>query len=360
MSKYFVALFLILLLQAGVFADQIVMNNGDRLTGQIIKKDGDSVIIQTESAGTVKIKWSAVVELVSEKPLTVTLDSGKIVQGKIGTEEDKVKVETEKAENVTVEKKAIKVVRTPEEQKKYEIEQRRIEVSKLTDFWSGTVDVGFSMTSGNSDTRTFTAGLRGVRETRNNKFSVYANALQIKDTSNNNRKFTAQSVWTGARYDVDINRQWFAFGSGDFEYNKPQKLNIRAVLGGGLGYHAVRKDRLKLDFTSGLTNNYENFSTGIKRNSAELLVGNELKYQLNSRVKLTERAVLYPNLSRPGDVRALFDSSVQTDINSWMGWHFTVGNRFNSNPVDRTERNDFLLSTGIRFSFGKNRKKSGK
>lgn len=360
MPKFFIGLILIFFLSSAVFADQIVMENGDRLTGKIVRKDGDSVTIQTELAGTVKIKWSSVVRIVSEEPLTLTLDDGKVVEGKFEDEEGKIKVEIEEKKKMTVEKKAVKVVRTIEDQKKYEIEQRRIEVSKLTDFWSGTVDVGFSMTSGNSDTRTFSAGLRGVRETRKNKFTVYANALQIKDTSNNNRKITAQSVWTGARHDVDLNRKWFAFGSGDFEYNKPQKLNLRAVLGGGLGYHAVRKDRINFDVTSGVTNNYENFSTGIRRNSAELLFGEELKFKINSRVRLTERAVFYPNLSRMGDIRALFDASVQTDINSWLGWHLTVGNRFNSRPVDRTERNDFLLSTGIRFSFGKNKKRLGK
>lgn len=360
MPKFLFLLLLIIILHSEVFADQVIMTNGDRLTGKIVQKDGDVVILQTDAVGTVKIKWSAVAEIISDEPLSVTLDDGKVVQGKIETEENKVKVAVAEEENLTVEKKAIKIVRTPEEQKKYEAEQKRIAESKLTDFWSGTVDVGFSMTSGNSDTRTFTAGLRGVRETPDNKFTVYANALQIKDTSNGNKKTKAQSIWTGARYDVDINRKWFAFGSGDFEYNKPQKLDIRAVLGGGLGYHAVRKDRLNLDFTMGVTNNYENFSTGIQRNSAEVLLGQEVKFKLNSRTRLTERAVLYPNISRFGDVRALFDTSLQTDINSWLGWHLTIGNRFNSRPIDRTEKNDFLLSTGLRFSFGKNKKKSGK
>lgn len=360
MPKFLIVLLLLFCCSTKVFADQVVMENGDRLTGKIVKKDGDSVIIQTEAAGTVRIKWSAVAQIVSDQSLTLTLDDGKIVAGKLDTEEDKIRITVEEAENVTVEKKAIKTVRTPEEQKKYELEQKRIKESRLTDFWSGTLDVGFSMTSGNSDTRTFTAGLRGVRETRNNKFSVYANALQVKDTSNNNKKIRAQSVWTGARYDVDISRKFFAFASGDFEYNKPQKLNIRAVLGSGFGYHAVRTDRLNFDLTTGVTNNYENFSTGVKRNSAEFLLGEELKFRLNSRVRLSERAVVYPNISRMGDVRALFDSSLQTDINSWLGWHLTIGNRFNSRPVDRTKKNDFLLSTGIRISFGKNKKPSGK
>ena len=360
MFRFIIVWLLIFSFSAEIFADQVVMENGDRLTGKILKKDGDSVTIQTEMAGVVKIKWSDVAGIISDEPLALTLDDGQILQGKMEADDDVINVEVAAAEKITVEKNAVKVVRTPEEQSRFEIEQRRIEASKLTDFWSGTLDVGFSMSSGNADTRTFTAGLRSVRETRNNKFTVYANALQIKDTSNNTRRFTAQSVWSGARYDVDLNRKVFAFGSGDFEYNKPQKLNLRAVLGGGLGYHAYRKDRLNLDLTAGVTNNYENFSTGIKRNSAELLLGQELKFKLNSRVRLTERAVLYPNISRMGDLRALYDSSLQTDINNWLGWHLTVGNRFNSRPVDRTERNDFLLSTGIRVSFGKNKKKSGR
>ncbi len=216
MPKFLITFLLLFFFSTEVFADQVVMENGDRLTGKIVKKDGDSVIIQTAAAGTVKIKWSAVAEIVSDEPLILTLDDGKVVQGKLETDQDKIKVEIEESENMTVDKKAVKVVRTIEEQKKYEIEQRRIEVSKLTDFWSGTVDVGFSMTSGNADTRTFTAGLRGVRETRNNKFTVYANALQIKDTSNNNRRFTAQSVWSGARYDVDLESQIVRFRVGRF------------------------------------------------------------------------------------------------------------------------------------------------
>lgn len=81
---------------------------------------------------------------------------------------------------------------------------------------------------------------------------------------------------------------------------------------------------------------------------------------MNSRVRLTERAVFYPNISRLGDFRALFDSSLQTDINNWLGWHVTIGNRYNSRPVDRTEKNDFQLSTGFRFAIGKSKKKSGK
>mgnify|MGYP002478068655 CR=1 FL=1 len=333
------------------------MTNGDRLTGKIVKKDDDTITIQTEMAGIVKIKWSAVAKIVTDEPLSLTIADGNVVQGKIETEADNLIVKTEGNESVVIKKEALKAARTPEEQRKFEIEERRLREKRLTDFWSGTIDVGFSMTSGNSDTRTLSFGLRGVRETPNNKFTIYANALQVVNTAPKKDEITAQTVWSGARYDVNINKKWFAFGSGDFEYNKPQKLDLRAVLGGGAGYHAIREDRIHLDLTGGVTNNYENFSNGEVRNSAEMLLGEEAKIKLNRRTRVNNRFVFYPNISNVGEFRALLDASLQTDINSWLGWHVSVGNRYNSRPVSQTEKNDFLMSTGLRLSFGKSKKK---
>lgn len=350
-------LILILCLSSSVFADQVVMTNGDRLSGKILKKDGDSIVLETELAGTVKISWASVERIVSDDALSLTLKDGKVLEGKIEVEEDKLKIETPDAGQVAVEKEALKVARTPAEQAKFEFEQKRIRESKITDFWSGTVDMGFSLTQGNSNTRTFSFGLNGTRETAKNKFVVYANGLHVNNTNSGNPVTTAQSVWSGARYDININREWFAFSSSDFEYNKPQKLNLRAVLGGGAGYHAVKSEKANVDFILGGTNNYENFSTGLQRNSAEMVLGKEIKYKISPRVRFNERLVFYPNISNAGEFRALLDASVQTDINSWLGLHMTVGNRYNSQPVSQTEKNDFLLSTGLRVSFGKKRNK---
>lgn len=350
-------LILILCLSSTVFADQVVMINGDRLSGKIIKKDGDSIILETEAAGTVKIRWSSVERIVSDEELSLTLADGQILQGKIETAEDKLKIATADEKKIEIEKNDLKAVRTPLEQAKFEAEQKRLRESRLTDFWSGTIDAGFSLTQGNSSARTFTIGARGMRETPKNKFNVYANVLQITNTKSNKNVTTAQSVWTGARFDVNINRQWFAFSSSDFEYNKLQKLNLRAVLGGGAGYRAVNSEKTSIDLTFGGTNNYENFSTGLRRNSAEVVFGKEIKHKFSPRVRFNERFVFYPNISNPGEFRALLDASVQTDINSWLGLHMTIGNRYNSQPVLQTQKNDFLLSTGLRVSFGKNRKK---
>lgn len=56
---------LLLMTCPNVFADQIVLKNGDRLIGKIIKKDGDKIMIETETAGTVSILWTAVEKVIA-------------------------------------------------------------------------------------------------------------------------------------------------------------------------------------------------------------------------------------------------------------------------------------------------------
>ena len=70
MSKLQVlALIVIFLCPAALFADQIVLKNGDRLTGTIEKSDDKTLIIKTEFAGEVTVEWPAVQEITSTQAL---------------------------------------------------------------------------------------------------------------------------------------------------------------------------------------------------------------------------------------------------------------------------------------------------
>lgn len=60
-----------------LFADQVVLKNGDHLTGTIEKSDDKTLLIKTEFAGEVTVKWPAVQEVTSTQPLHVALSGGK-------------------------------------------------------------------------------------------------------------------------------------------------------------------------------------------------------------------------------------------------------------------------------------------
>jgi len=65
-------------------ADQVVLKNGDVITGAIVKKDGPKLILKSEFLGEVGMPWSAVQSIRSDENLTVVLPGGEFVSGKIG------------------------------------------------------------------------------------------------------------------------------------------------------------------------------------------------------------------------------------------------------------------------------------
>lgn len=336
-----------------VFADQIVLKNGDRITGKILKKDGDKIVIETESAGTITILWAAVEKVSADEPLNLELTDGQLIKGTVETVEDKVEVETVDAGKVVVEKEKITTARNEAEQTKYIEERDRMLNPSFGDLWAGSADVGYSLTTGNSKTRSFTAGIRAARETTRDKISVYANAVQASNSTTGVNVTTAKALWFGGRYDYNVNKKLFAFGSADFEIDSPQLLDLRMVFGGGFGYRAIRSERTHLDVFGGGAYNREYYKTGLRRNSAEVMFGNELKHKINPRMDLSQRFVIYPNVSDLGRFRAQLDASLLTNINSWLGWHITIADRFNSDPVAGAEKNDLFLSTGLRVNFGR-------
>ena len=51
---------LALILTVSAFADQITLKNGDRLTGSITKSDGKELVVKTDYAGDVTVKFDSV------------------------------------------------------------------------------------------------------------------------------------------------------------------------------------------------------------------------------------------------------------------------------------------------------------
>ena len=58
---------------------------------------------------------------------------------------------------------------------------------------------------------------------------------------------TANAVRGGISYNHNINSQWFYNVTNTDEYDTFQSLDFRFVLGGGLGYHAIKNERTTLD-----------------------------------------------------------------------------------------------------------------
>ena len=92
---------------------------------------------------------------------------------------------------------------------------------------------------------------------------------------------------------------------------------------------------------------------GLERDSAEANFGNDLLYKFSSVTSLTQSFRYFANLSHTGEYRMNGDLGAVTVLRKWLAWHVTASNRFLSNPVFGRQRNDLLLSTGLRISFAR-------
>jgi putative salt-induced outer membrane protein YdiY len=343
----------ICLISTAAKADHIVLKNGDRLTGAIVKSDGKSLTLKSEFAGNVTVPLEAVTQVTADQPLYVTLKDNQTLVGTIVPAADKLEVRTADAGNVSIVKDSIQSVRSLEEQAAYQVELDRMRNPGLADLWSGSVNAGLSLNRGNAETTTWSFGMNGARTTTRDKISVYLTTLYAENSTAGESVTTANSRRGGGRYDMNLSSRSFAFGMADLEYDEFQQLDLRLVLGGGLGWHAVKTERTVFDVFGGGSWNKEYFSTGLNRSSAEMLVGQELTHKMNTRFLFKERAVLHPNLSETGEFRLTFDASAITNLNTWLGWHVTFTDRYLSNPVPGTESNDVILTTGLRMTFGR-------
>ena len=330
-------------------ADQVTLKNGDRITGKVVKKDGATLTFKSDAFGDVTVPWEKVAQLVSEGPLTVVLPDGKSVLGKVTTTENKLEVTTETTKQ-SVGIGEVSAIRNKDEQKTYE----GLEHPGLRNLWAGYADLGVSLARGNADTSTITTALSATRATRGDKTVVYFNQIYAKgkDVDGSSVK-TAEAVRGGWAYNRNLTPRLFANFFNDYEYDLIESLDLRFVIGGGLGYSVIKNDQTQLDLLAGLDYEREKFSTPLTRNSAEAFWGDNLVHKFSKITALTQSFKMFNNLSELGEYRVNFDVGTVTALKKWLSWQLTASDRYLSNPIFGRKHNDLLFTTGIRVTFAR-------
>jgi putative salt-induced outer membrane protein YdiY len=371
MRRALFSVLVFLLVALGTPADQVVLKNGDRLSGKIVTGDGKTLLLKSDFAGDVTIQWSAITDIESSGNINITLKDGTRLSGKITTQDGKFVVAGVAAAPTPsiAAKEAIIAVRNDAEQHSFDVETERMAHPRFNYFWSGTLDTGLALTRGNSETANFTLAAKAIRETPRDKLTVYGDYIFANNSSVPPSVTTANALDAGLRGDLNIRPRVFVFALTDFQTNQLQHLDLRSVFGGGFGYHLIKTANTTFDIFGGITYDRDSFGAynvanpapppvlllipSSVQNSAEVLVGEEYDAKLSKRTSVTERFSFYPNLSHTGDYRFQLDSTISTQMKKWLSWQATFSDRYISYPPVGLKANDLLLSTGLRVIWGK-------
>lgn len=348
----------ILILSCSGFADRVELKNGDRITGEVVRLEGNNLLVKTDALGALRIKWEAVAKVVADEPVHILADGARVEARAVERADDADVVVTSGDAAFSVAPGRILALRSDDDQIAYQQQQVREQHPEFRDRWNGTLDAGLSAARGNADTTNISLGLKGARTTDITRLTVFFNSLLARSRAADGSTLTsANAMRTGLRYEINLSDRMFTFGFGNFESDRVQHLDLRSVYGGGAGLRVMQSERGTMDLFTGASVNQEAFSKTdtADRRTGELLIGQDLSYQLSSRTAFGSRLSVFPNLTTLGDYRAVFDTTASTKLNSWIGWQVTVSNVYVSNPPLGARTNDMLLSTGLRFNLGQDR-----
>jgi len=342
-----------------LFADQVTLKNGDRLTGTVVKSDGKTLVLHTDAADDVSLKMDAIQDIKTDAELHVTLKDGKTAVGPVTTTDGNLAIATKSEGTVEASTSDVTLIRNDAEQAAYDKSLH----PGLMHGWQGGTNVGFSVVRGNSQTENLALAFNAVHPTEHDKITIYESSIYTRNDLAS-PGIVANLTTAGIRYDRDLRPKLFVFGAGDFMSNALQYLDLRQVYTGGLGFHAIKNDNTILDFLGGVNYTHETYSDGapipgtgafvsygLTNRFVALTLGEELNKKLGKSTVLTQSVDFYPDIQNTSDYRFTFTLGTVTKISKWFGWQNQFGDIYISNPPVGSKKNDLLLTTGLNISF---------
>jgi putative salt-induced outer membrane protein YdiY len=217
-------------------ADTVTLDNGDRLSGTILRREHGKLVIKTSYSGEVKIDLKRIRNLQSDKPKTVVLDNEKRLYGKVSGDGTAITVQPtdqsapRREPTATVSNILPGIVTGREWNKK------------------GHINIGWSNSSGNTDVTRLHTDAETIAQRGKDRYTAgavvnYATDQHVESESN---------ALAYAKYDRFFTPKWYAYLNTNLEHDKFRDIRVRGVVGFGSGWQAIATKRTNLALEGGL------------------------------------------------------------------------------------------------------------
>mgnify|MGYP003572054397 FL=1 len=231
------ALLLATLLAAPAVADDIVwLKNGDRITGKILKKDGDNLVVKPKFGGEVKIPLKEIRSFNSDRPLEITLTDGREHTGPVegGADQDVTIREPDDTEFSFADVTRIKDLQDP---------------AVEPDYWTGRIYASLNIEDGNTQKKTYHVDGLVVGRWEHDRLTLEGAYNYGKE----NGDLTDQDAFGQIKYDYFLTKRFYLLAKSRIKHDKFQDLRYRWSTGPGAGYQwLVKKDSYLFETEGGV------------------------------------------------------------------------------------------------------------
>ena len=325
--------------------DVVEVASGDRIRGDITRLQRGELEFRTISAGpgrprfagTIFIIWSEVVSLTSGKPLDVETASGGRFTGSIASPSSgRLIVQTGAGQSRALDIREVVGIIPVE--------------SGFRGRTTGSIDFGVNFA--NPDNAwTYTLDAEALHRSRTHAYETQTSFNSWLTAREHTDRLTRNDLSVDVRR--RLSNRWFGLATGMLQQDEPLELNVRVLLGGGVGRRLVQSNATVFSVEGGLDYAGEDYESAEPfDHSLEAFGGLHWDYFPAASSDLTASldAGTFISLARPR-ARLQIDGSLRHDMFWDTYWAFNIHERFDSDPPDDRPRSGLGLSFSLGWAF---------
>jgi hypothetical protein len=326
--------------------DVIVMNNGDRLTGEIKGLDAGVLYISLDyMVDTSAIQWARVNHIESTQMFLVKSEDGSVYSGTLmsanGAAGRPIHIEVLKApkESVVIEKSKV-VHMTP----------------TSNEFWrrfNGSFSSGIIYSKGNQSTQ---YQVNSLIEYPRERWGTRAGVSSTLSSNTGSTVSTRNSLSLGGFRLSPWSNNWFYAGVGNFLQSSTQDIRLQSNIGMGLGRYLKNTNRATIWVLGGLAWQNTKYSQSVQsqtpQNVAAAMTSAHMQLFRFKKTNLNIDAFAFPALSQPGRVYFNTDVAYYVKLFGSIDWNISFYGNWDNQPPSHFSGSDYGTSSGITYSFG--------
>jgi len=340
-SNVLVVAFFLMISACAVQADEVLLKNGDRLTGKIETLADGKLVFKSDVAGAVTIDVAKIQTFSTDSPIQVHLKDGTVFNLKaLIAQPGHFAIESTETLQAQVFRLADIVSINPP--------------AKPKPKWSGDISAGLTSTHGNTRTESISASANFRKRTEKDRTQLSADyARGRQEDPDTGEKMTTEDWWrTKAKYDYFLTKKLYGYLDGRYERDAIAELDRRVIVGAGGGYQWIESDDMSFSTELGAASLYEKFDTQDDSNS-ELSVqaGYRFDALLTKAVKFIHDLTYYPSTEKFSDYYLTSTAELRASFTERMFTNFKVIFGYDVTPAPGQGSTDVKYIWGVGLSF---------
>lgn len=325
-------IFMILFICAGeVFADRIVLENGDTITGKVEKVIDGKLTIVTEYAGPIVIPIPKIKQIEIDEPVVVHLKDGEVLKGKVKTVEDKkLAVESSPEREATaVAIESVKSINPPPVK------------------WTGSIAAGGNLMTGNTDRAGASVAIQLGRRTEKDRISF----RYLFNYGEENDDVTTRNQYGDAKYDYFFTPKFYGYLDVELYNDEFSDTKLRTFVGPGVGYQFWDDPIKFLLFEAGLSYFNWNRYDGEDTDGVSGRLGLDFRYQIFKWLAFSDRFQFSPTIGEGGLYFLRNEAALIAPLGAGFSLRLANIIDYNSEPAPGYRKTDVQWIGAIQYSF---------